>query len=148
MASYTFDSDLATDQDLAFGDSSKLVRDGTRLTGNVQAAVARYEAADVYSNGDEITVKLGTLPAGVRIMPGLCHALYTGSGTFTFEVYEAANDNAILKGSASAWGPEYFANFDHQKLTKPTEIFLYMSLGAALPADFVAEITLAYSAPA
>lgn len=148
MASYSFDSDLATDQDLALGDSSKLVKDGTRLTGNVQTAVARYVAADTYANTDVITVDLGILPAGVRILPHLCGLVRTSGGTYTYEVKETANDNVILSGSASTVVPGLFATFDEQKLTASTNIQLVLTLGAALPASFVAEVTIAYAAPA
>jgi|DEB0MinimDraft_6_1074348.scaffolds.fasta_scaffold21723_3 hypothetical protein len=148
MAAYSFDSDLATDQDLAFGDSAKLVRDGTRLTGNLQSSIARYAAADVYANGDTVTVKLGTLPAGVRIIPQLCGIARTAGGTYTWQVKEAANDNVILSGSATTSTPALFSDFAEQKLTAPTEVILVLTLGAALPASFVAEILLTYAAPA
>jgi len=147
MAAYSLTSDLAADQATALDNSAKLVKDGTRLTGNVQSAIARF-TSDPYANTDVVTVKIGTLPAGVRILPAFVSFLRTSGGTYTWVLKETTNDTTLASGAAGTTVPALVADFDHQKATAPLDLELVLTLGASLPASFTGEITVLYSAAA
>jgi hypothetical protein len=148
MSTFALTSDLATDQNLALGDSSKLVKDGTRLTGNVQTAVARYTAAAVYATSDSLEIDCGLIPAGVRILPHLCAVTHSTGADFTLVLKETTNSNNILVGTETSAAGQLFTNFDEQRTATPTRIVLVLGLLAALPAGFVADVTIAYAAAA
>ena len=147
MATYTFNADTYAEQVAALENSSLLVRDGTKLTGNVQVAVASWEAAGTYADGDVITIPLAILPKGARLLPALCGCTTTAGGTYTFGITECTNNVGILTGDQASNNTEPSGLTEDLALTtEPCTIQAEFTLGAALPANFKAFFTIAYAA--
>lgn len=66
----TYKTDLATSQEAALLDSSKLANDGTTHTGVLKVSTARVSLTELPA--DSHTIQGLYLPPGARIIPGLC----------------------------------------------------------------------------
>jgi len=145
MATYDLLSDVATDQAAARDNSAALIKDGTKLTGNVQALTARYVTTQEYSNGDVLNITLGCLPKGVRVLPGLSSMQTTVTSAFGIDVFEALGTITIIDGDQTGVNPS--AMGDSQMLTTEVcEIKATFTLGATLltASEFI--FTIGYAA--
>ena len=149
MATYTFNTDTYQKQIAALSDSSQIIKDGTKLTGNVQIAVAKWTAKATYANGDVITIPIVRLPKGVRILPHLCGCLRTAGGTYNWGITECNDLVALLTGDQTAGsGTPSILSDDEALTTAPCVVQAEFTLGASLPASFVAQFYIAYASPA
>lgn len=147
MATYNFDSDTYADQLAALENSASMVKDGTKVTGNVQIATGTYEAAATYTTGDVVNVEICRLPKGVRILPALCSCLRTSGGTYDWGITECTNLVGLLTGNQSSGSGTASILTDAQAVTtEPCVIQAEFTLGAALPASFKAQFVIAYAA--
>jgi|DEB0MinimDraft_6_1074348.scaffolds.fasta_scaffold21723_4 hypothetical protein len=148
MASYTIDSDVAADQAAARENSALLVRDGTKLTGNVQALTARVTTDQAYLNGDVITINVGCLPKGVRILPGGSSVVSDQSSAYSATLIEGTGSEMILETDQTMIQQPKILGPLTQVTTALCHITCDVTLGANLASGSTFEITVLYASPA
>ena len=148
MATYTITSDVAADQTAARENSALLVRDGTKVTGNVQALTARVTTEQAYISGDVITIDVGCLPKGVRILPGGSSVVSDQSSSFAATLIEGTGSEMILEtDQTKIQQPGILGPFT-QITTELCHITCDVTLGANLANNSTFEITVLYASPA
>lgn len=148
MASYTIDSDVAADQAAARENSALLVRDGTKLTGNVQALTARVTTDQAYLNGDVITINVGCLPKGVRILPGGSSVVSDQTSAFGATLIEGSNSEMILETTQSRVQNPAILGPSTQLTSDQCPVTCDVNLGANLASGSTFVITVLYASPA
>ena len=96
----TYKTDLATSQEAALLDSSKLANDGTTHTGVLKVSTARVTLTGGIAAGTHLIQGL-YLPPGARVIPSLCDVIVGPDSVetdldYTTNVKYRADDEAIL----------------------------------------------------
>lgn len=149
MATFALNTDVAADQAAARDNSSLLIKDGTKLTGNVQTLSARITTTQAYTNGDVLNISIGALPKGVRVLPSLCSLFTNATSAFTGEIKLAGGGDAILNTTqAKTQTPAVIVGDSKLIVESSADFIAKITLGADLADASTFIVTLAYAAAA